>query len=127
MGLNLSKAFFNANSVLNRTVGKFDKLNIIGVDQSQGNKLTYLAQDISKGFYYKKTSGGEGDITEILNIVPENSTIETALKDVVMFELVNLDGTFLRVTPKSKKPPERPSFQWSFNVKPNEQDTRIIS
>lgn len=125
MGLNVSKAFFNANSVLNKNLGKFDSLNIIGMDSD--NQLTYLVQGITKGFYYKKTSGGEGEITETLNIVPENSTIEDALKEVTMFELVNLDGTFLRVTPKSKKPPERPSFQWSFGVKPNEQDKRIIS
>lgn len=127
MGLNVSKAFYNANTVLNRNLGKFDSLNIIGIDQSQGNKLTYLVQGITKGFYYKKTSGGEGDITEVLNIVPETSDVEDALKAAVMFELVNLDGTFLRVTPKSKKPPERPSFQWTFNVKPNEQDKKSIT
>lgn len=127
MSLNVSKAFFTANSVLNKNLGKFDSLNIIGKDQSQGNALTYLAQGIVKGFYYHNVSGGEGDITETINIVPENSTVEDALKKVVIFELVNLDGTFTRFEVKSKKVPQRPSFQWVFSVHPNEQDTRVIT
>jgi hypothetical protein len=127
MSLNVSKAFFKANSILNQNVGKFDSMNIIGNDQTQDNKLVYLVQGITKGFYYKRVSSGEGDIRETINIVPENSTVEDALKKVIIIELVNLDGSFTRFTPKSKQIPERPSFQWVFSVKPNEQDTRVIT
>jgi hypothetical protein len=125
MGLNVSKAFYTANTVLNKNLGKFDSMNLIGTNQA--GDLIYLAQGITKGFYYKEPSGNEGDITELIRIVPENSTIDNALKSVVMIELVSLDGTFTRFTPQSKKVPERPSFQWEFNVKPNEQDTRAIT
>lgn len=127
MGLNVSKAFFSANTVLNQNLGKYDSMNIIGVDTTADNKLIYLAQNITKGFYYKEVSGGRGEITETINIVPENSTVENALKSVVMFELVSLDGTFTRFESKSKKLPERPSFQWVFSVKPNELDKRAIT
>jgi hypothetical protein len=124
MGLNVSKAFFKANSVLNQNLGKFDSLNIIGINQS-GTQV-YLVQGITKGFYYKEASGAEGDTREILNIVPENSTVETALKNVALFELVNLDGTFIRFEPMSKKLPERPSFQWTFSIKPNREAKKVI-
>lgn len=127
MSLNLSNVYLQANTILNQNLGKFDSLNIIGSDQSQGNKLYYLAQGITKGFYYAKVSGGQGEISELIRIVPENSTIEDALKQVFMFELVALDGSFERFTPKSKKVPSRPSFQWEFSLKPNDQDTRAIT
>ncbi len=100
-------------------------MNLIG--SNQDGVLYYLTQGITKGFYYKGTKGGQGEITETIRIVPENSTIDTALQSVVMFELVNLDGTKERFTPTSKKTPDRPSFQWEFAVKPNQQDTRVIT
>lgn len=127
MSLNLSQAFFTANTILNQNLGKFDTMNIIGNDQTQGNKLVYLVQGITKGFYYKRVNGEQGDIIETINIVPENSTVEEALKKGIIYELVSLDGTFTRFTIKSKKVPERPSFQWVLSVKPNEQDTRVIT
>lgn len=125
MALNVSRAFLTANTVLNQNLGKFDSINLIG--SNQDGSLYYLAQGITRGFYYKGVSGGQGEIIETIRIVPENSTIDNALKSVVMFELVGLDGTMTRFTPKSKKVPERPSFQWEFAVKPNEQDTRVIT
>jgi hypothetical protein len=125
MGLNVSTAFFAANTVLNQNLGKFDSMNIIGMNANQ--ELVYLVQGITKGFYYKEGSEGRGDITEELRIVPETSVIEGYLKNVVMFELKHLDGSFSRFIPKVKKPPERPSFQWIFHIKPNEQDTRAIT
>lgn len=99
-------------------------MNIVGSDQ-QG-ALYYLAQNITKGFYYTHTARGQGEIQETLRIVPETLEVENALKSVVMFELVGLDGSMTRFTTVSKKAPERPSFQWEFAVKPNEQDTRVI-
>lgn len=125
MALNVSKAFYSANTILNQNLGKYDVMNIVGMDEN--NELTYLIQGITKGFYYKEVSGGQGEIRETINIVPENPTIDEALKQAVMFELVSLDGTKHRFTSKSKKVPERPSFQWVFTVKPNEQDTRVIT
>jgi hypothetical protein len=125
MGLNVSKAFYTANTVLNRNLGKFDSMNLIG--SNQAGESFYLAQGITKGFYYKEVNGGQGEILEIIRVVPENNTIDTALKSTVIIELVSLDGTFTRFVVGSKKVPERPSFQWEFSVKPNEQDTRVIT
>jgi hypothetical protein len=125
MALNVSRAFLTANTILNQNLGKFDKMNLVG--SNQNGELFYLVKDITRGFYYKGVSGGQGEIIETIRIVPENSTIDDALKNVVMIELVGLDGSMTRFTPKSKKVPERPSFQWEFAVKPNEQDTRVIT
>lgn len=126
MGLNLSNTFNKANTILNDKVGKFDLLNLVGVDQTT-NSLVYLVQGITKGFYYRGTSGAQGEALEVLRIVPEDSTIETALQNCAIFELRNLDGSFVRYTAVAKKPPERPSFQWVFTLKPNMQDKRPIT
>jgi hypothetical protein len=125
MGLNVSRAFLAANTILNQNLGKFDSMNIVG--SRQDGSLYYIVQGVTRGFYYKGVSGGQGEIRETIRIVPETSTVENALKDVVLFELIGLDGTMTRFVPKSKKVPERPSFQWEFSVKPNEQDTRVIT
>lgn len=127
MGIDVRKAFYKANTIFNKTLGKFDRLSIIGVNKEAGNSLTYLAKDIVEGFYYQTSERLEGDATEEIVIVPGNDAIEEALTKAVMFELVNLDGTFLRFEVKSKKLPTRPSFQWCFYVKPNQQDKRVIS
>src|SRR6185369_8590901 len=113
MSLNVSKAFSTAYSVLNQNLGKYDILNIVGMGAD--NNLIYLQQGITKGFYYKKASIGQGNIIETINIVPESPTIDDSLKKVIMLELVTLDGVFTRFTVESKKPPQRPSFQWVFN------------
>lgn len=125
MALNVSGAFFSANTILNSNLGKYDIVHIIGVTEDS-KALTYLAKDITKGFYYRDPSIEKGDAEENFRIVPENSTIEDFIKKAVMFELVNLDGTFTRYKIISKKPPDRPSFQWSFKLGPNTQDKREI-
>lgn len=127
MAINVSKAFFKANSILNQNLGKYDKLSIIGVDKEAGNALTYLQKDILEGFYYKCGTSTEGDITEEIVIVPESAQTEELLNKAIMFELAALDGTFVRFEIKSKHLPTRPSFQWCFYVKPNHQDRREIS
>lgn len=126
MGIDVSKAFFKANTVLNKTLGKYERLNIIGVNKQAGNALVYLYEGIVEGFYYTPGARTEGDITDELSIVPADNAVEEALSKAMMLELVNQDGSFLRFEIKSKQLPTRPSFQWCLYIKPNQQDKRVI-
>ena len=127
MAIDVSSVFYKANTILNENLGKYSSANIIGINKEAGNSLMYLEKDITEGFFYRSSRSTEGDITDEIVMVPENARVEEALNKAVMFELVNLDGTFVRFEIKSKHLPQRPSFQWSFYVKPNQQDKRVIS
>ena len=118
MSLDLRHVFRTVNPILNSLVGKFDTMNLIGINQN--GVRYYLAQGLTS-FYYNI----EGDTAEV-RIVPD--TIEEAhLKNIAAFEFRYADGRFERAVVQSFTAPDRPFYQYRFIVKPNNEDRSAIT
>jgi hypothetical protein len=132
MALNLQSTFYKADTILNKLLSKYVGLKLIGFNQSDENKPYYLlsGQTISKGFYHKtRKIPITGETIETLRIVPENSTVNTALKPNVLrlVELQKEDGGFTRFSLQTLKSPSPPNYEWVFKLSPNGQDTTTIT
>ena len=126
--LNLGKVYTKVNNVLTGLLGKYTSIRFIGKDEDNDNENYYLTPPITKGFYYRPTKLPEvGQIVDLLRIVPQDESVEEAIKYCTAIELKEPNGNFLRFSINSTKQPTPPSYQWILDIKPNHTDQSVIT